>query len=191
MTLNDTIFELKRELIRAFAVLDTWFDKDEALLNFKLPDDHTIARNVLKQIMHTNNYMLSQISDGCSDAIKKARLGHLNRVIEEYTLGKLNFEDKEVQQFFDDIHKGYDENITAHSLLDIRLALRDQLDQCLCHLEIMKNGEGAFHSTTLSKNTDKKIDMYQWIHLIAVHAAKQLLKLHQMEVIYSSYSEIR
>jgi len=182
MTLDNTILNLKRELIRSFAVLDAWFDKDEKLHKHTPPPEHLPVYEAIDRIVQTNNYMMSLIDNGCGEAMKNARLNTLKANLNDYELNDLLFDDPEVRHFFQAIQK--DNKMSTNPLHVLRAELRDQLDRCLCHLELMKNGEGALFSAKLLSSHSKKMDMYQWMQLMAVHIWQQIDRLKQTEQLY-------
>ncbi len=62
----------------------------------------------------------------------------------------------------------------------VRAALREQLHECLQCLDLLRNGEGVLCKTATSVNGIGKLDVYQYIYFLALHATRCL---HQLEKI--------
>ncbi len=174
-------------MIRAFAVLDSWFDTDEKFhVHATSPDDQTMY-HVISEIVYANKYILSMIEDGCQEALRNAKLANWNSLINDYLIEELKPEDPAVLHFFNRYQK------IAHAvenpLKDLRTELRDQLNQCLCNLELLRNGEGASFSARLSDAHSKKINAYQWMQLIALHTWQRISQLKRMEEHYQLHAE--
>lgn len=58
MTTQTIHTEIKRDIIRTFAVIDEWFDRDQALLLFKSSTGNFSLGDVLERIVHASEYLL-------------------------------------------------------------------------------------------------------------------------------------
>ena len=166
MTINYTTTTLKRDLIRSFAVLDSWFDKDDDFLDFRPPDGDSV-RDVFAHALNTGDALMKVIDAGGSHA----RTMSPDRIenVADYEL-TLNLEEKNAMSLLATLFTGDRPLNNCKSLPEIRSELRDKLDRCLCHLELLSNGESALFSRDLGA-TDS-IDLYQGIQLLSI-ALKQ------------------
>ena len=57
-------------------------------------------------------------------------------------------------------------------LSEVRSEIREQLNRCLIHLELLKNGEGMLYKISMSVNGMGKLDVYQVIYFLALHIKK-------------------
>ena len=180
MTIENTISTIKRDLIRAFAVLDGWFDKDDAFHHYKPPPgDGLVVRDLLEHVMLTSSHMMFLLDNGGEEVLKQARTSDFN----DYIFINLAFDDPAVLQFFTEIQVER-RSIGTRQLQELRAELRDQLNRCLCHLELLNNGEGALYSMKLSTNGTDRIDLYQCINLIALHLWQHVEQLNKIEEEY-------
>ena len=63
---------------------------------------------------------------------------------------------------------------------EIRRELRNHLERCLVTLEMLPNGEGALHQTPVAFNDIGRLEVYQQLYFIVLHAQRHL---HQMKKI--------
>jgi len=162
MTINYTITTLKRDLIRSFAVLDSWFDKDDDFLDFRPPDGDSV-REVFARALNTGEAVMKIIDAGGH----QARVMSLDKVenATDYEL-KLSLEEKNATNLLATFFTGDGQLNSCKSLPEIRSELRDQLDRCLCHLELLRNGEGALFNADF--DASDSIDFYQCVQLLSI-----------------------
>ncbi|MEO1447964.1 MAG: hypothetical protein AAFV07_00465, partial [Bacteroidota bacterium] len=60
---------------------------------------------------------------------------------------------------------------------DIKVQLNHQLERCLRHLEELKNGEGLRYTTTMTVNGLGKLNVYEYIYFLSLHAARHLQQM--------------
>lgn len=163
MTINYTITTLKRDLIRSFAVFDSWFDKEDDFLDFRPPDGKSV-REIFTRALDTSEALMKLIDTG-SDRVRATS-------IDGATNYELNFdlEESNAANVLATFFGGGDGLNTYKSLPEIRSELRDQLDRCLCHLELLSNGEGVLFNTNSEANDS--IDFYQCLQLLSIALKK-------------------
>jgi len=182
MTINYTITTLKRELIRSFAVLDSWFDKDDDFLDFRPPDGDSV-REVFARALNTSEALMKVIDAGGDharlmslDGVKTPSVSELN----------LNLEEKHASNMLAAFFTGDGQLNSCKSLPEVRSELRDQLDRCLCHLELLRNGEGILFNTDF--DASDSIDFYQCIQLLSM-ALKQYA--NALTVAENQFADVR
>jgi hypothetical protein len=185
MAINNIIINLKRDLIRAFAVLDAWFDKDEGFFHYSPAGQQAHAFDIIQRIVLTNSHLLPVINNGCKEALAHAKQKGHNLAVDDYDLKRMAIGEPLVERLFKDLHHELRHQKNEMSLALLREELRDQLYRSLCQLELLKNGEGALHAMSLSGNTAEKIDVYQLMHLLSVNIWKQLGTLKKLEDEYT------
>jgi len=181
MTINYTITTLKRDLIRSFAVLDSWFDKDDDFLDFRPPDGDSV-RDVFAHALTTGEALMKVIDAGGSHT-RKSLHGIENAADYERIL---NLEEKNAMTLLATLFTGDRQLNSCKSLPEIRSELRDQLDRCLCHLELLRNGESALFDKDLDA-TDS-IDFYQGIQLLSIALKQYAVALKAAE---NQFSDVR
>ena len=71
MTFENIHINLKRELIRTFAVVDEWFDKGHPLRCYKPSSGGWSVNEVLEHVMLTSHFLLIIIEKGTVKALQK------------------------------------------------------------------------------------------------------------------------
>jgi hypothetical protein len=181
MSIHSTILKINRELISSFALLDSYFDRDEKFLNQQTGQGWNAAQ-ILEHVMLTNQYLLILIEKGATRALVLARE---NREFIE--TGK-NYSVENAALLEIGIHKSFAWENPAHmepkgtrALTEIRCELRDQLYQCLCILDALRKGEGLLYKTTMTVNNLGKLDVYQYLYFLVLHLKRHLTQLERRE----------
>ena len=177
MTINYTITTLKRDLIRSFAVLDSWFDKDDDFLDFRPPDGKCV-REIFAGALNTTEALMKVIDKG-SDRARIISSHDEGRDAMHYELN-LGLEEKNATDLLATLFTENGKSDVCRSLPEIRSELRDNLDRCLCHLELLKNGEGVLFNTNFEESNS--IDFYQCIQLLSM-----ALKKHTNHLVNAEY----
>lgn len=171
MTITDTLLKLKRELIRSFAILDEWFDKDDNFLDFKPPDAKSV-REIFEHIIQLSSAMMTIIDDGGDHARKQSIVNRQQGITLPYELHDVLMEDSHRDNIFDAVMQRHSKEAVCKSLPEIRSDLRDQLDRCLCHLDLLKHGEGVLFNTDFDFKGSKAINVYQCMRLLSFHVQR-------------------
>ena len=186
MTIDNIIATIRNELIRSISCLDEWFDKDEPLLDHRPAGSEWNVRELLEHVMLTNRFLLILIDKGSSKALRQPYDGDFSEMLENYRL-----ENGTMLEI--GIHKSFDWHRREHMaptgelpLCDVRDEIRDQLNRCLIHLELLQNGEGLLIKTTMNVNSLGKLDVYQYIYFLALHVRRHL---QQLESILTDYND--
>jgi hypothetical protein len=181
MTIQSTILKIYRELISAFAILDGYFDSDDKFLYDKTANRWNVAQ-ILEHVMLTNQYLLILIEKGAARALTLAQHN------QGYTEAGKGYELETPSLLAVGVHKSFEWENPAHMeptcsrpLNEIRIELRDQLHQCLCLLDSLRNGEGVLYKMTMTVNNLGKLDVYQYIYFLALHVKRHLAQLDQFQ----------
>lgn len=186
MTLEHILINLKRELIRTLAVVDEWFDSDSALLQYRPASGGWTVSEVLEHITLTNHHLLIIIEKGSEKALRKKNESTEPFVIpSSYTLSSPALLAIAQPDAFSWQRPEHHQPTGQKSLCEVRRTLRDQLEQCLVTLELLPHGEGILHHTTMSVNNLGKLDVYQYLYFLALHAQRHI---HQLRKIGQEYT---
>ena len=182
MTFEHIHINLKRELIRTFAVMDEWFDKEHPLCCYKPLSGGWSVNEVLEHVMLTSHFLLIIIEKGTIKALQKSH----NLPIEElvpanYELGNPALQEIADPKAFPWQRPEHHQPTGQQSMHDVRREIRNQLDRCLITLDLLPNGEGILHHTTMSVNGLGKLDVYQYVYFLALHAQRHLRQLEKIE----------
>lgn len=154
-TIQDISTRLERQLIRAFATLDAWFDTDEA-------ESHAV-REVLEATIRGNRLFLSKTqSDKSRTAVVELTPGELERKLLASPCG-----DSTAGDISDvlSVEAGRESPLTGTLKQAMRRELRNQLEACLDHLDEMRAEEEINDRFTAVKCL-LDLDVYQYIYCI-------------------------
>ena len=180
---------LKRDLIRTFAVMDEWFDKEHALRSYKPSTGGWCVNEVLEHVMLTNHFLLILIQKGCTKALRKAdELNQNFAVPKGYTLDHPALLEISKPEAFAWQRPEHHQPTGQPSIHEVRRELRNHLDLCLITLDLLPNGEGVLHHTTMSVNNLGKLDVYQYIYFLSLHVQRHIQQMKKIEEEYHSSS---
>jgi len=190
MTIDNIILTIRNELIRSISALDEWFDEDEPLLDHRPVGGEWNVRELLEHVMLTNRFLLILIDKGSSKALCKEYNGDYSELLENYRLENSAMLEIGIHKSFE-WHRPEHMAPTGQLLLDeVRDEIRDQLNRCLIHLELLQNGEGLLFKTTMSVNALGKLDVYQYIFFLAMHVRRHLQQLEGIREDYNNTIEM-
>jgi hypothetical protein len=187
MPLDHTLINLKRELIRTFAVVDEWFDKAHSLCTYKPLSGGWSINEVLEHVMLTNHFLLVLIEKGTAKALKKSETSAVIDVPDNYVLGTPALLQIADPNAFAWQRPDHHQPTGDRPMCEVRREIRNQLERCLITLELLPNGEGILYAMTMSVNSLGKLDVYQYLYFLALHAQRHLKQMqgaeHEYEVI--------
>jgi hypothetical protein len=160
--------QVRETTINVFDELDTWFDKAEAIRSFKpSPEEWSINEN-LEHITLTSHFLMIVIKNGVEKCLKRAQ----NQPIPE---GESDLDFMAAIGVNDSFYWHRPEHMIPKGekpIGQIREIMRQQQSECLQLLDSMPNGEGKLHKVRMSVHELGKIDMYQWLYFVALHAKR-------------------
>lgn len=182
MLLEHTLINLKRELIRTFAVVDEWFDREHSVRSFNPFSGAWNVNEVLEHIMLTNHYLLVIIDNGRAKALRKSQGLSLPIALpDDYSLNSEAMLQVAVPDAFPWQRPDHHQPTGRIGTYEVRREIRNQLNKCLITLDYLCNGEGILHRTTMSVNNLGKLDMYQYLYFLALHAQRHLRQMEKNE----------
>lgn len=184
MSINNTTTTLKRDVIRAFATLDGWFDKEEDFHRYKPPGDQRTFQHATEKLLAVNTHLLSLINSGCRDILQHIKQKDGNDLTENNQ--DIIANDFPADHFLAQLHEKIKITQSERNIDEIREAFRDQLYRCLCQLELLRNGEGFLYQTYLTEGDAHKMDIYQLIQLLSFNIWKNIVQFEKLEAVYAS-----
>ena len=189
MHFEHILINLKRDLIRTFAVMDEWFDKDYPLRSYRPSTGGWSVDEVLEHVMLTNHFLLILIEKGCAKALKKAdESGNVFALPKGYTLDNPVLLEIAKPEAFAWQRPEHHQPTGQKPMHEVRNELRNHLDMCLITLDLLPNGEGTLHRTSMSVNNLGKLDVYQYIYFLSLHIQRHLQQLKKIEDEFRSSS---
>jgi hypothetical protein len=182
MTFEHIHTNLKRELIRTFAVMDEWFDKERTLRCYKPLSGGWSVNEVLEHVMLTSHFLLILIEKGTIKALHKSNgMNTAGLVPANYALGNAALQEIADPKAFPWQRPEHHQPTGQQTTHEVRREIRNQLDRCLITLDLLPNGEGVLHHTTMSVNGLGKLDVYQYVYFLALHAQRHLRQMEKIE----------
>lgn len=172
--------DIKTHLKLSFDEVDKWFEKDEKTLN-ALPANGVGRFNRFWNIFTLPTFICSFSLKKDQKAMRNYLELDLNSEIKNYSFDNEKFEKVGEHGAFEWIRPEHMEPKGELSLSEIRNLMSQQYDQCLSYLDLMKNGEGLLCKTTMTVNGLGKINGYEYIYFLSLHAQRHLTQMRKNE----------
>lgn len=173
------IQDIKNHLNFSFNEVDKWFEKNSTILNYQPSKGGWTVQQILEHIYLTNFYLLILIEKGAKKAMRNSLELNLESEIKNYNFNKENFEKVGEYGAFEWIRPEHMEPKGKQDLKEIREIIAQQYHQCLNYLELMKNGEGLLYKTTMTVNNLGKINVYEYIYFLSLHAKRHITQMEK------------
>jgi hypothetical protein len=185
MLYTQTINTIRTALVDIFDELDTWFDKPVDVRAFKpAPDEWSIDEN-LEHITLTSHFLLKVIRKGVDRSLKRAT----NHKIEGTESDLERMTDVGIADSFVWHRPEHMIPTGAKPMNDVRQLMREQQTECLILLQKMPDGEGSLYKVRMSVNNLGKIDTYQWLYFLALHAKRHITQIERTYQQWQSLSQ--
>jgi hypothetical protein len=179
MSIEKVINTIKDDLDDVRSALTQWCEEDLNLLHYEPENGGWSSFKVLEHITLTSHYLLIIIDKGSQKAMLRASITPLPQDWDSYELSPKLLTDVGVHKSFPWVRPEHMEPSGKISLDEIHLRMMEQFDKCYQHLVVLKNGEGRLCKTTMSVNGIGKLDVYQYIYFLALHAKRHLTQLEK------------
>lgn len=180
MFFNEFLELTKHTVIKTFEDIDDWFSKDENIRNYKPKNGGWSIDEVLEHITLTSFFLLKIIRKSKDKSINNPSDNNPNFYQYDYEVIE-RLEDIGKHKSFPWIRPEHMEPTGDKSLDDIRKEMIAQKNECLEILDLLKNGEGLERKTTMSVNEIGKIDLYQYIYFLSLHAKRHIEQMEKNE----------
>jgi hypothetical protein len=179
MAYQNTIRLINDGLLTIFAEVDSWFDKPAVVRAYSPRHGGWNIDRILEHITLTNHYLMLIIRKGCAKAHKRA-IRQTPDVAGESDLRMLAPIGQRGSFLW--VRPAHMEPTGTATSSDIRDLLERQQAECLGLLHSMSCGEGSLYRVRMSVNDCGKMDMYQWLYFVAMHAQRHLAQMTANEV---------
>jgi hypothetical protein len=157
--------------------LATWCDEDIRALRYQPSDNGWTSLQILEHTMLTSHYLMMIIDKASTKARKRASSSVVTHDWQGYDLLPKGLEEVGVHKSFPWTRPTHMEPTNKISVDELKFRLNEQFEKCRQHLNSLKNGEGRFCTTTMSVNSIGKLDVYQYIYFLILHAKRHLTQL--------------
>ncbi|KAA2245332.1 DinB family protein [Chitinophaga agrisoli] len=187
--MRNVIQTVREALLTNFRELDTWFNKEVALLDFKPGPDQWNAREVLEHISLTNYFLLLIINKATRRALDRKSNGHTVVLPGDY-FSKFDQIDVLSSRSSGWIRPDHMEPTGFRQLDEIQTLLKQQYAQCMYNLSLLKNGEGRLVFTNMAVDDLGKLDIYQYIYFLTKHIERHIRQLQRLEKQFATNLEL-
>ena len=179
MSIEKVINRIRVDLDDIRTLLLQWFKEDLNMLHYEPRNGGWSSIKVLEHITLTSHYLLIIIDKASRKAVQRASSTSVQQDWETYELLPKSLEDIGVHQSFPWLRPEHMEPSGKVSLDEISVRMMEQFDRCHQHLRMLNNGEGRLCMTTMSVNAIGKLDVYQYIFFLVLHAKGHLTQLEK------------
>jgi hypothetical protein len=184
-SINEVIAHIRYFLTENFNQFDAWFDKPVELRTYKPKNGGWSIDQILEHVSLTNHFLLILIEKGARKAINLATSIDYKKELNDYVFQKDRLD--EVGQHVTNqwIRPEHMEPV-GKPIEEVRILLKEQFGQCIVYLELLKNGEGILHETTMTVNNFGKLDVYEYIYFLGQHVHRHIMQMVKNEAEYNS-----
>jgi hypothetical protein len=180
------ITKLREEIEAVFLQLDLFLNEPEPIKSYKTKEEGWTINQILEHISLTDHYLLKLILKGSKKAIRKCDQVDIEKELIHYDF---NDPDLEFIGHSDSFPWKSPEHMMpeGRSTDEISARFRIQKEQLMNVLDALKNGEGILHKTTMRVYQLGKLDVYQYIHFLLLHARRHIEQMEELKNSYNSH----
>jgi hypothetical protein len=176
---NDIMATIRLEIKTTMDGLRPWYDESRPYLDYRPHDGGWSVRLILEHVMLTSHYLLILIDKASSKAQRRALQLPVTTDWSRYELFPDKLASIGVHKSFTWMRPEHMEPAGKMSLNEIEEKINGQFARCEDHLQVLAHGEGALCLTTMTVNGIGKLDVYQYIYFLALHARRHLAQLEE------------
>ena len=173
------IQHIQLHLIKTHAKVFEWFDKEEAVKNYRPADNGWTISEILEHIALTSHFLLILIDKGTEKALRNVKNLSLASLLAEFDYNLDNLEAIGALKSFHWIRPEHMEPKGMKTEFEIKSDLISQLHRCLNQLEKLRNGEGLLFKTTMTVNDLGKLNVYEYIYFLSKHAERHIEQMEE------------
>jgi DinB superfamily len=179
MDIQSIITDIKNSLVNTYSTIDTWFDKDLKLRNYRPTSGGWTINEILEHIGLTNHFLLILIDKGTTKALQNVHKLDLKTELQNHVFHFDKLTEVGIHKSFTWIRPEHMEPKGDKTIDEIHNQLKEQVSQCLNNLDRLKNGEGVLYKTTMTVNDLGKINVYEYIYFLAQHGQRHVTQMEK------------
>lgn len=177
MNIENVIAAIGHQAMDVRHALSEWLHENSDVLAYKPKSGGWTGLQILEHVMLTSHYLLLIIDKASAKAKQRSMSKPIETDWERYELEPELLREVGIHRSFSWVRPDHMEP-TGNVLLDqIESTMMEQFDRCEAHLSQLKNGEGVLCKTTMTVNGIGKMDVYQYIYFLILHAKRHLTQL--------------
>ena len=175
--IEEIISKVRGSIINAYTQVDEWFDVPTDLKNFRPATGGWTIAEILEHIALTNFFLLKLIDKGADKALRNVHNLNLKDELKDYQFQVDALDEVGITRSFSWIRPEHMAPTGKKPLEEVRAELFKQKQRCLEHLDNLRGGEGVLYRTTMTVNDLGKLDVYQYIFFLAMHAQRHVQQM--------------
>lgn len=175
--------EIATFLQDTFKEIDTWFDQEYTVRDYKPKNGGWTINEILEHIYLTNHFLLILIDKGTTKSLNSSKI-NLQEEIDNYVFQRDKLTEIGLHNSFDWFRPEHMNPKGINNLIEVKIKLNEQFKQCLHCLSVLRNGEGLLYKTTMSVNNLGKINVYEYIYFLAQHGKRHITQMSKNEAEY-------
>lgn len=179
MNIHDIIDTIHLEAAGVRRSLAVWFQEDDAVLHYKPIDGGWTCAGILEHITLTSHYLILIIDKASAKALRRAASTPILQDWNAYELMPLRLKEIASDRSLTWTRPDHMEPTGNLPLNEIETNMMQQFDRCDAHLKELSEGEGILCKVTMSVNGIGKMDVYQYIYFLILHARRHLAQLEE------------
>lgn len=177
MAYQNTIREIKQKIQETEHILALWFDEPELVRAYRPYNEGWTIDEILEHVSLTSFFLLKIIRKHVERSLKRAAAG--NPITgDESNLKRL--EPVGIRGSTKWVRPDHMEPTGKVNIHDVKLQIQNQFAECLSFLEQMKDGSGSLATVNMSVGNLGKMDMYQWIYFLTLHAWRHHFQMKEV-----------
>jgi len=186
MSIQATIAQIRSALVNTFTAIDTWFEQDATLRDYRPSSGGWTIGEILEHIGLTNHYLLILIDKAARKALQNTHNLALEAELQGYAFRWDKLAEVGLHKSFAWTRPEHMEPTGTKPLAEVRAQLQEQMNQCLAVLSHLPNGEGILYRTTMTVNDLGKLDVYEYIYFLVQHGQRHLTQMQHNEAAFRS-----
>jgi DinB family protein len=185
MPYERTVQAVASAVTAIFDELDMWFEHPPDIACYRPIAGGWSVNEVLEHVSLTSHFLLIVIRNGTEKALKRAVRQQLPTAGESdlELLGSIG-----VRGSFSWARPEHMVPTGKKPMSEVRRTIQQQREECLVLLQKLSRGEGALFTANMSVAAIGRMDLYQWIYFLVLHARRHLA---QMEAILLEAKQAR
>jgi len=180
-----TIQHIRFKFATVATDLEAYFDLPDLCLRYHPTVESWSIDDILEHVTLTSRYLLLVIEKSLGIALKRAQYHMI-------AAGESDLQIVEVighPDTFPWLRPAHMEPTRTLKRDDIRTQIRQQYQQCQRILDAMSNGEGILRTVRMSVQSLGKLDIYQWIYFLVLHAQRHSVEIERIRVLWAHSEE--
>ncbi|HMQ60710.1 MAG TPA: DinB family protein [Flavilitoribacter sp.] len=179
MNVSDYIQQIRSHLVQTHTDVAAWFEEDDDIRAYRPKDQGWTINEILEHIALTSHFLLILIGKGVKKALRNSQNSDLGLAMDQFENRLDQMAEIGRHKAFSWIRPDHMEPKGEKSQAEVKEELTGQLERYLNYLDQLKNGEGLLYKMTMSVNDLGKINVYEYIYFLSLHAERHIRQMEE------------